>query len=147
MYNNPILEAFLTKFKAHNSQISASILLLFSCCENNYTTYLAIVIFTTGKQQKLSRLLCALNLVKLACNIGLLYINGKLFPWAFRICHQNPDSGLSGSRNPVYPVSCCVFKKGSNVLGKQGYYTSTESFFQGRSEFVIKIRIRGHPDP
>ena len=112
MYNNPMLQANLTKFKAHNSLLS------FCCFPVVKITipYIAIVIFTTGTQQKLSRLLCALNLVKLACNIGLLYINGKLFPWAFRICHQNPDSGSTGSVNPEKPVSCCVFKKGSNWL-------------------------------
>ena len=56
------------------------------------------------KSGKTGWLLCALNLVKCAGNIGLLYIKRKLLTSPFGICHRNPDSGLTGSVNPEKPV-------------------------------------------
>ena len=46
-------------------------------------------------------------------NIGLLYINRKVFSWAFRICHPNPDPWPSGCVIPEKLVGCILcFKIG-----------------------------------
>ena len=54
-------------------------------------------------------LLCVWKGVKCACNIGLLYINGKLFPRLFGICHQNPDPWPSRSVITVKPGLFCYY--------------------------------------
>ena len=90
-------------------------MLLCSCCENKiYSSY--SLIFTTGNTFSLLCFCCenksglaisyfhnrnttAWNRLKYACNIGLLYINGKLLMSSFQICLQNLDPGSSRSVN------------------------------------------------
>ena len=89
--------------------------LLCSCCENKIHSSYSLI-FTTGDNFSLLCFCCenksglaisyfhnrnttAWNTLKYACNIGLLYINGKLLMSSFEICHQNLDPGSSRSVN------------------------------------------------